>query len=577
MKLDRRISLGCLLFASARGALENGVLTLNGPPALPLTASHSLHPALASFSIETAFFITYTGNISNPNPLTRNLLENLKNRTGHPAEVRIGGITADSTYWNASQKTPLFNFIDDSGALQNTTIGPEFWDAIKQLLPEGTELTFNLNLEDLDYPATLEMAQTAAQALPPSQLVGLEIGNEPDHYLRFTAQNYTAIWRPWSKNISLALNYTTPQFQLATTAEDPLWPYDAPGADAQLGCVSALKAGANDNDTVKSCSEHTYQYSVCDPPRIAVATLPNLVNHTRLGMYLDLWQPRVDFVRDALGPHAFVIGEYSSVSCSGKDGVSNTFGQALWLLDTTFYAASLNISRMYIHQGGSLALQSSTQLNHGGLSRYNLWYPVDNLNGPTQVFPSYSAYLFITETLGHSRNLRIANIYPGRQSNGSTITTAGGDTSAGQLVAYGFWDTENPSGNQFPIKLALINMEIYNQTSNETRPNAVFDFASYLPSPDTPVKVRRLQSLGADVKLGNQTFWAGQTFARTGLAEGEVKEETVTGGKITLEASEAALVMVDVGGPRPLTVGTNTNGARGSRALLPLNLFKLRK
>lgn len=31
-------------------------------------------------------------------------------------------------------------------------------------------------------------------------------------------------------------------------------------------------------------------------------------------------------------------------------------------------------SRLYIHQGGPLALQSATQLNHGGLSLYNLWF-----------------------------------------------------------------------------------------------------------------------------------------------------------------------------------------------------------
>ncbi|KAL0580465.1 hypothetical protein V5O48_001535 [Marasmius crinis-equi] len=558
MKPFRSASAVSLLLTSVQAALENGVLKLEGSPVIPLTASHDLHPALASFSVETAFFITYTGNLSQPNSLTRNLLENLKDRTGYPAEVRIGGITADSTYWNASQETALFNFIDDTGALQNTTLGPEFWEAVKQLLPEGTEVTFNLNLQDLNYPDTLTMATTANQALTPKQLVAMEIGNEPDHYLQFTPENYTAIWRTWSKNISLALNYTTPQFQIGATVEDPLWPYNTPAANAQLDCVSALKAGANANNTVKLCSEHTYQYSVCDPPRIAVATLPNLVNHTRLGMYLDLWQPRVNFVRDALGPHTFLIGEYSSVSCSGKDGVSNTFGQALWLLDTTLYAASLNISR----QGGPLALQSSTQLNHGGLSRYNLWYPVDNLNGPTQVFPSYSAYLFITETLGHSRSLRIANIYPGRQSNGSTVTTGGGDTSAGQLVAYGFWDAEGSSGLQFPSKLALINMQIYNQTSNETRPSTEFDFSSYLPSPDTPVRVRRLQSPGADVKLGNQTFWAGQTFASTGQAEGELKEETITGGKITLEASEAALVVF---GNSSATSSTRTaNRARGN-------------
>ncbi|KAF9258936.1 hypothetical protein L218DRAFT_1004460 [Marasmius fiardii PR-910] len=568
MNFYRFLLLGGLTVSGVQAALRNGVLKLDGPPSLPINASHPLHPALASFSIETAFFISYTGNVSQPNSLTRNLLENLKSRTGHPAEIRIGGITADSTYWNASQETALFNFIDESGALQNTTIGPGFWEAVKDLLPDGTEVTVNLDLQDLDYQGALSVALSGARALGPEQLVGLEIGNEPDHYLSFTPENYTAIWRTWSKNISAALKYTTPKFQIGATVEDPLWPFDAPGADRQLDCVSALKAGANSENTVKSCSEHTYQYSVCDPPRIAVATLPNLVNHTRLGMYLDLWQPRIHFIRDALGPDSFVIGEYNSVSCSGKDGVSNTFGQALWLLDTTFYAASLNVSRMYIHQGGPLALQSSTQLNHGGLSRYNLWFPVDNLNGPVQVFPSYSTYLFVTETLGHSKTLRIANIYPGRQSNGSTITTAGGDTSAGQFVAYGFWDTQSSSGSRFPSKLALINMQIFNQTQSEERPSVVFDFSSYLPTPNTPVTARRLQAPGADVKTGNQTLWAGQTFAKTGLAEGVLREERVTGGKITLEASEAALLVF--GTPSP---GASTNTpVNGARSVLPLKL-----
>lgn len=30
-----------------------------------------------------------------------------------------------------------------------------------------------------------------------------------------------------------------------------------------------------------------------------------------------------------------VLGEYSSVSCSGKENVTDTFGQALWLADSS--------------------------------------------------------------------------------------------------------------------------------------------------------------------------------------------------------------------------------------------------
>ena len=132
------------LALGASASASNFNLTVSGPPSLPKTASHALHPSLASFSIETAFFISYVGNTTSPNSLTRILLENLKDRIGIPAEVRIGGITADATFWDPSLDTAIFNFVDDTGALINTTIGPAFWDAARELLPEGTQVTVNL-------------------------------------------------------------------------------------------------------------------------------------------------------------------------------------------------------------------------------------------------------------------------------------------------------------------------------------------------------------------------------------------------------------------------------------------------
>ncbi|KAH8831747.1 glycoside hydrolase family 79 protein [Flagelloscypha sp. PMI_526] len=527
--------------ALARLALTANLeyLKLNGPSSLPADASHHIHPSLASFSIETAFVITFLGNVSQPNELTSKLLRHLHERSS--VELRIGGITADSTYWNQSLPVAIDNFIDDKGVLHNTTIGPEFFNSIRTLWPEA-DVTMNLDLHDLSYEGALEVANGTVVGLG-DQLVALEIGNEPDHYSPlWSAEKYAGIWSEWSKNISDALGFTTPMWQVAATAEDPLWPYQNPdGLSSALDCVSAMAAGANAANTVKLCSEHTYQYSVCDPARAAVAILPNLVNHTRLAMYMDLWIPRIRTMREQLGEHGFLIGEYSSVSCSGHDGVSNTFGQALWLLDTSLYAASLNVSRLYSHQGGPLALQSSTQLNHGGLSFYDMWWPVDNTNGQTRVFPSYHTYLFLGETLSKSNSLRISNIYPGRQSNGSTITVEGGDTSQGQLIAYGIWDDK--LGSHYPSKLALLNVEIYNQTANYTRPSTTFDISQFLPR-QGKVTVKKLQAPGADVMFGNLTTWAGQTFGFTGDPVGKLVKETVRNGQVVLRASEAALVEV---------------------------------
>ncbi|KAI5896507.1 uncharacterized protein SCHCODRAFT_02615052 [Schizophyllum commune H4-8] len=519
-------------------------ITLEGSPFLPADASHTLDRALGSFSIETAFTTTFLGNLSTPNALTRSLLEGLAQRTGVPAEIRFGGITADSTYWNPDLEDEIYNYYDDEGTLYNTTIGPKYFQLLTTLLPAGTKIIVNLNLQDMDTEGALAVAAGALQGIPEPQLFAFEIGNEPDHYLNFTPENYTAIWKNMAQNITADLGLESPMFQLGATAEDPLWPYDTPQAKGQLDCASALAAGANEGGVVKTCSEHTYQYSVCDPKRAAVATLPNLVNHTRLAMYLDLWQPRIKTVREALGPDTFYIGEYSSVSCSGHANVSDTFGQAMWLLDTTLYAASINVTKLFTHQGGPLALQSSSQLNHGGLSLYDMWYPVENVNGPVKVFPSYAAYLFVAEMLGTSGDLQIANLYPGRQENGSTITPALGDTSKGQISVYGLWDEAQPV---YPSKFAVLNLEIYNVTqaeAGEARPNATVDLSAYLPEGETTLRVRRMQAPGADVKEGSVTQWAGQTYGE-GVAAGDLVEETISGKNITVEASGAALIFVE--------------------------------
>lgn len=136
-------TLSLCYFPSSLVAANLASLKLKEPPTLPPDASPSLNPSLASFSIETAFFEEFFGNKSFPNQLSLNLLQNLKDRTGVPAEIRIGGITADSARWDPTQDVALFNFVDSSGALHNTTLGPAFWQSVG-LLPKGTKITLTL-------------------------------------------------------------------------------------------------------------------------------------------------------------------------------------------------------------------------------------------------------------------------------------------------------------------------------------------------------------------------------------------------------------------------------------------------
>lgn len=66
---------------------------------LPTISSHPskdaqpLDPRLASFSIEFSYMTSFGGNTTNPNLLTKELLQRLVERTGVGPDVRPGGIT----------------------------------------------------------------------------------------------------------------------------------------------------------------------------------------------------------------------------------------------------------------------------------------------------------------------------------------------------------------------------------------------------------------------------------------------------------------------------------------------------
>jgi len=58
----------------------------------------------------------------------------------------------------------------------------------------------------------------------------------------------------------------------------------------------------------------------------------------------------------------YQIGETNSVACHGLDGVSNTMGAALWMIDYSLVAASIGVDRLFFH-------------NEEGGFYYSMWDP----------------------------------------------------------------------------------------------------------------------------------------------------------------------------------------------------------
>ena len=90
MLLKARLLYACSVWQAVRASQ---LVTLPKISSRPSNASQILDRSLASLSIEFAFLDVFGGNNSNPNILTRELMQRLVERTGVGPDIRPGGIT----------------------------------------------------------------------------------------------------------------------------------------------------------------------------------------------------------------------------------------------------------------------------------------------------------------------------------------------------------------------------------------------------------------------------------------------------------------------------------------------------
>ena len=87
--------------------------------------------------------------------------------------------------------------------------------------------------------------------------------------------------------------------------------------------MDLIPAGIDSTDQVAEYSIHSYAFATCDPARAALATVPNILNHTELTRYAEEEiYPSAKTVLDAGKP--WIIGEFESIACSGAPNVSDT-------------------------------------------------------------------------------------------------------------------------------------------------------------------------------------------------------------------------------------------------------------
>ncbi|MFL5829142.1 MAG: glycosyl hydrolase family 79 C-terminal domain-containing protein [Solirubrobacteraceae bacterium] len=278
-------------------------------------------------------------------PLLERVLSLLHVSDGGPMIVRIGGDSADHTFWvTKMQPMPRWAF----------RIGPS-WLRLPGLLAarDHVRLLLDLNLVTGSSPGAARWARAANRYLPRGSIMGFEIGNEPDIYDRWQwlaqlGRGREAAALPRRLSAGTYLNdFRAYAHVLAHVA--PHVPLVAPALAnpaVDVGWLGGLIAGAHPG--LGLVSVHRYPYSAC--VRRRSASYPSIPRVLSDNATVGLARSIAPAVRLAQHAHLPIrLTELNSVTCGGLRGVSDTFATALWAPDALFQLVKAGVDGANIH------------------------------------------------------------------------------------------------------------------------------------------------------------------------------------------------------------------------------------
>ncbi|KAJ5186261.1 hypothetical protein N7449_011025 [Penicillium cf. viridicatum] len=253
---------------------------------------------LQSISIEFSYFPDYAGNNSRPNEFSKNLLRNLKSLTGVAPKVRVGGTSKDhATYFpDQEENVKLFyqNPTDDQPIQINYR--PTFFESYHTLgeikFLHGLNMNQNSSIQQLQDSATEKACH----------------GSFP--------------------------GFMAPSFVLLDFIDSMTWTAE-----------DLPNLGYDKDDLTKELCFHNYM-RVNEPP-LPPAQL-DLQDFDKSHKNWDFAQQIKRAENLAYLDLPYMLGELNSIANQGVNGETDVFGDALWLVDFSLWAA---VHRLQFHQG----------------------------------------------------------------------------------------------------------------------------------------------------------------------------------------------------------------------------------
>ncbi|KAJ2921623.1 hypothetical protein H1R20_g15470, partial [Candolleomyces eurysporus] len=434
-------------------------------PLSPPATANRIAGDHVSFSLEQDRWLDWSGTTSR-NDFFFNTLDNLRQLSGVPPQIRIGANSQDRTNFNPG-------------------------------IDVDTRVIWGLNLGQNNLTAGYLVSQSITKAfeLPEVRqngivLDGMIIGNEPDLFPvnghrspGYSVSQYISEWKAIASNVTTTLKITSSSNTKFWGAAFAASSHSNNGFSPQALFYQGLLTSPP-GSLISTISQHAYSGSFCEGNG---ALLQDLMTKAYIRGNLSRFTP--DIAATRAQNLDYVMGETNSFACHGTPGVSNVGGAALWTLDYLLYGAQVGISRIFFHQGIGFKynLIQPVALTRSPLDATPLSSPL-----PPHVQPQYYAAILAAEAIGPSGSTRVSELSVGDA----------------RISGYAFYE-----GNALVRAVFINSLAFYAGDKPETRRSTRINLSFSGSQAGGSVKsftVKRLDIPYADAETGLK--WGGITY-----------------------------------------------------------------
>jgi glycosyl hydrolase family 30 len=283
----------------------------------PADPSFSVSPGFVGFSIEASDMCNVV-NVEQKEPVLEQLFRNLG-----PAIMRYGGSSVENVYWSPNGVSSCsWNYSRINKSL--------IYDIFAFAKKVGWKVILDMNLKNGD-PASAADEAAYAASVGGSNLLGVEIGNEPELY-GWSYSTYRSKW----ETLAASIKGRTPNIPLA-------------GPSGTLCCADFftpfIKA---EGSKLAIATDHWYpefyRGSGAQAPTIDALLSSSLMKRT------------ISTIRPILATSEaknlpYYLAETNAIAGTPQEAVGHSFAMALWGLDYMFTAADLGVAGMAFHGG----------------------------------------------------------------------------------------------------------------------------------------------------------------------------------------------------------------------------------